>query len=616
MKHILLLLVFLSSCFSSEETLAKKFYIDKSNSLSIEEILQDNSFFQQIQKYSLGIISDNIWIHIPLKNNSNKEQNKRVYNQRAGLDFVDAYIIKDNKIIKSYKLGDMRKYENRDNIFRISFFDLKLQVDEKVDIYIKQKAYSSMDLRWYIHTKESFDNYYNLQGNIYSYISGLLTVTAIISLVLFLFLKNKYYLIYSIFTFGIIIYQLSLAGFFYQFEFPLFIITLTNFPFPMIMLCLLCIFPFYFFEIKKGEFKYLLIFLKFLITCQLLFSFIEFFYFLNYDILYLTKYTTSFGFLTICTLLILSIKTFLAKKRGSLFYLLANIMQFSFISIYLFMLMGIVKYTDFYNYTLAIGSISQDIFLSIALIYSTYLIKKENDTNQKLLNEYSKLSFIGQSMVNISHQWKAPINNIFNSINHIEVAREFNDPKLEEIVNKNIKNIKDTTIYLKDTAFNQLNFYKEKKNIEEINIYNEITNVINFIENEFRKKDINIQLICDENLFIEIEKNYLFNVLMILFENSFKIFEKRKVANPIITLDIKQNSSNLEIIFEDNAGGTSKDNIGKLFDKNYTDSNSTGIGLYLAKEIVIQKFKGEILVENSNLGLLFKIKIDLNFSLS
>lgn len=96
---------------------------------------------------------------------------------------------------------------------------------------------------------------------------------------------------------------------------------------------------------------------------------------------------------------------------------------------------------------------------------------------------------------------------------------------------------------------------------------------------------------------------------MILFENSLKAFERRKIKSPKIRILVKEIETKLEIIFEDNAGGVSKDFIEKIFEKNFSESSSTGIGLYLAKEIVSQKLKGQITAENRNEGLSFKIVI-------
>ena len=608
MKLILLFLTLYTLAFSKNIDISKYYYIDNNSTFTIDKIMKDKTIFEPIKKYGLGIIDESIWIHIPINNNTNTLYKKRIYHKRAGIDFIDVYIVKNHKIIKTFKLGDMTEYKDRDNVFRVPYFDIKIAKYENIDIFIKQKSYSSMDIRWNIEDIEAFDNYYDTQAIVYTFISGLLTVTILASLVLYSFLKNKFYLIYSSFTTGILLYQLALAGYFYQFQLPLHLITYFNFPIPMIILVLLSLFPFYFFDIKKNEFTITVFILKAFIILLLLSILLELFFPLNYNILYISNYTIPLGFLTIFTLLTLSIQIFIAKKRDSTLYLLANIVQFLFITSYILVMAGVMKYHEFYYYTLAIGSIGQDLFLLLALIHSTYLIKKDNDKNQELLNEYSKLSFIGQTMVNISHQWKTPINNIYNSINHIEIAKEFKDPNLDTIIDKNLATIKETTIYIKDTALSQFDFYKNDTKKENVNLYDEINFLIKLIENEFNKNSIDIQLKFSKNLTLNIEKNYLLNVLMVLFENSYRVFEERKIDKPHILIQAIIQDNTFELIFEDNAKGV-KNDIDKIFDKNHSLDSSTGLGLYLAREIVTHKLKGQIDVKNIKEGISFTIYI-------
>jgi sensor histidine kinase regulating citrate/malate metabolism len=96
---------------------------------------------------------------------------------------------------------------------------------------------------------------------------------------------------------------------------------------------------------------------------------------------------------------------------------------------------------------------------------------------------------------------------------------------------------------------------------------------------------------------------------MILFENSYKLFEQRNINNPFIKIEVFQDENSFELHFEDNAQGA-KDDIDKIFDKNYSINNSTGLGLYLAKEIVEYKLGGTVGAENKNNGICFNIKIN------
>jgi len=605
-KLLVTFFLFTLFAFASSIEIGEFYLIDSTNSLSFEQVAQDREKFQAMQKYNFGVRDETFWIMLELHNSTSEVVTQRVYNKRAGLDYIDVYVLKNDALIETYSLGDMRHHNERDNIFRVSYFDITLEADEKVVIFIKHKSYATMDVRWQIDSVNSFTHYYNNQAVAYSFIIGILSVTSFLSFLFFLFLKNKFYIIYALFSLCTITYQLSFAGFFYQFGMPIYLTNFFNYFVPTIGGILLGLFPIYFFNLRKNEFYYLISAIKIFISISFIFAIMFLLYPLDPSLLYNSKYSNISGLLTIIALAILALRVFIAKKSSSFFYLVANFILLFFLSFFILGLIGAIEYSDFYYYSLPIGAIGQDLFLGVALIHTTYLIKVENEKNRELMSEYSKLTFIGQTMLNISHQWKSPINNIFNSINHMQAAKKFNDPNLDSVIDRSLANIKETTLFLKDTALGQLDFYKSSSKKESINLYQEINFLTKLIESEFSKKSINVVLAFDKNLEITIDKNYFLNVLMVLFENSYRLFEQRNIKSSLIKVEIFKNANSFELRFEDNARGA-KDDIDKIFDKSYSMNNSTGLGLYLAKEIVEHKLEGTITAENKNDGICFVI---------
>lgn len=276
----------------------------------------------------------------------------------------------------------------------------------------------------------------------------------------------------------------------YEFYAPVYLNTVFNYTVPLIAIVLLGLFPISFFNLEKNEYRLFLLPLKILITSSAIIAFSNLFYPFYDKVLYSLKYTNIANILILFLLLMVSLKAYQENKQGAVFYLVSNLILFIFIIYFTLGLLGFINNNEFYYYSLAIGSISQDIFLALALVSSTYLIKKENEKNNHLLNEYSKLYFIGQTMLNISHQWKTPINSIFNNINHIQAAQKFQDPNLDSVIDKCLLNIKQTALFLKDTALCQLDFHKSKESVEKINVYQEIGFLIKLIENEFSKNQL------------------------------------------------------------------------------------------------------------------------------
>lgn len=611
MKYIFLLHLLIISLFANTLSVEENYFIDTSNTLTLQEIVENQDKFQVMKKYNFGFSKHTFWIELDIKNNTNSQITQRFYNKRAGLDYIDVYILSDNKPIQTYALGDMIEHSKRDNHFRLSYFDVNVKAHENIKVYIRQYGNSNMDIHWEFKETESFINHFSIQSMVYFFIVGILVVATLVSILFYTTLKKTYYFIYALLTICSISYQLGVAGFFYEFHIPIYLNTIILYVLPFLAVIFLGLFPISFFNLEKGEYKILVSLLKililgllFVVGANLLYPFFD-------NILYYTKYTAIINSVIMLILLIISIRAFIDDKKGAIFYLMSNMVLLTSIVYFNFGILGFMENNDFFYYSLAIGSISQDIFLALALVHATFLMKKENEKNTELLNEYSKLTFIGQTMVNISHQWKIPINNIYNSINHIEVAREFQDKNIDIILDKNLQNIKETTLFLRDTATNQLDFYKSDTKKEKINLYNEINFLIKLVENEFNKKSIHIKLDFDKNIELTIEKNYFLNVLMVLFENSYKLFAQRNIKNPFINIELSKDENCLELKFQDNAQGA-KDDVDKIFEKYYSMSTSTGLGLYLAKEIVIYKLKGTITAKNQENGIVFEIKTPLN----
>ncbi len=613
MKYLFSLHIFIIYLFGNPINIKEKYFIDTNNTMTLQQILENKNNFQTMRKYNFGFSKDTFWMQLYLENKTDSKIIQRLFNKRAGLDFVDVYVLSNNRLIQTYSLGDMREYAVRDNIFRLSYFDITFEPNESVEVYIKQYGNSNMDIHWEVRDLDSFISRANNQSMVYFLITGVLVVATLASFLFYFILKKKYYLIYALLTFFSIGYQLGVAGFFYEFHMPIYLNTVIVYVFPYFALIFLGLFPISFFDLKKDEYKVSVLLLKLLILClffvvgaNLMYQFLD-------NVLYYTKYTNIMNSIVMLILLLISIRAYKDNKKGAIFYLMSNMVLVTSILYFNFGLQGLIENNDFSYYSLAIGSISQDVFLALALIHATYLIKKENEKNSELLTEYSKLTFIGQTMINISHQWKTPINNIYNNINHIQIAREFKDPDIDNILDKNLKNIKETLSYLKDTVISQLDFYKSNAKKERINLYDEIEFVIRLIELEFSKKAIAIHLDFDKNLELNIEKNYFLNVLMVLFENSYKLFDQRKIENPFIKIEASNHENVFKFRFQDNAQGAN-DDIDKIFDKSYSLSHSSGLGLYLAREIIVHKLKGTIFGENKDEGILFIIDIPIVIS--
>ena len=616
MRALLIIFLTLSgtALYAADWTIQESLWQEVTDTATLAEAISNTDQFQSIDRSNLGMVPHNVWVRLEITNNTNEPTTQRLYNQRFGLDFIDVFVMGDGQLFKHYQLGDSRPHEERDNHFRAPYFDVDLLPGEQADIFIQQRTYTSMEARWNAIGIDEFNAFFSIQNMIYFTLLGMLFVATLASLALFFLLRYRYFLIYSLFVLSSIIYQFSLAGYFYQFRLPLYFNTISSYAVSEFAVVMLGLFPFSFFTLERNDYrplttiiKWILIFKGFVIVGYLLYP-------LNNDLLYTAKYSSITSVLLMFALLALSIKAHADKKPGAGFYLLANFILSGSAVYFVLGLQGLIPTSTNYYYSLSIGIIAQDFLLAFALIYATYKIKQDRDNQKEIIDEYSKLTFLGQTVINIYHQWKAPVNNIYNSINHIESAREFRDPALGAVIDHNLEKIKNNTAYLRDTALNYLDHYQSiDQPATKVKIRDEIMGVVQLFELEIEKIRLKISVEAPEDLELSLQRNHFTNLIMILLENALNAFKLRGIKNPQLAISAKRDNDGAVLKVIDNAGGFVDTNLDTIFERSHSAASSTGIGLYLAKEFLLPKLQGEISASNVEHGACFTITWPANY---
>jgi two-component system, sensor histidine kinase LadS len=128
---------------------------DKNNSLSIDDIVNNKQLFTPSNKTNLGIKKHPIWAYSKIINKTNESKELIFSNPRAGTDFIDVYILDENKILKQFFLGDMTPQEKREFIYRKSAFLFELEANKEYEIIIRYKSFGAIDINW-----SSYDKYF------------------------------------------------------------------------------------------------------------------------------------------------------------------------------------------------------------------------------------------------------------------------------------------------------------------------------------------------------------------------------------------------------------------------------------------------------------------------
>ena len=242
--------------------------------------------------------------------------------------------------------------------------------------------------------------------------------------------------------------------------------------------------------------------------------------------------------------------------------------------------------------------------------------QKDNLAKGLQLLEQSKMASMGAMIGNIAHQWRQPLSVISTAASGIIISKEY-DNLTDEQENKMLEGIIDNTQYLSDTIDTFRDYIKEKKELKEVILQDRLNNAINIVSDSLKNNYIKLINNIDdcESIKITMVVGELSQVVINIINNSKDVLLDNNISEPLIEINLVKNENNIAIItIEDNAGGIPDDILPKIFDPYFTtkhESQGTGLGLHMSKDIIEKHLKGKLYVKNINDGAKFFIELPL-----
>ncbi|WP_055667494.1 sensor histidine kinase [Desnuesiella massiliensis] len=231
-----------------------------------------------------------------------------------------------------------------------------------------------------------------------------------------------------------------------------------------------------------------------------------------------------------------------------------------------------------------------------------YITLKHEEKEQELLAEYkNKIYFLSGAI----HKFK-------NYISVIGLIIEKNKSKNEELqlVLKDIAYENDNLYDSLEQVLNyiRLDSFSNDFDLARINLYDEIKSIINTNRNAFINNNVFPVLECeDRSTIILTDKKWNRVVIEQIITNAIK-YSSLKKGNKSIYFNIKKQGNNTFLTIKDEGVGISDYDLKKVFEPFFTGENgrklrnSTGIGLYIAREVA-WKLNHEISAESKvNIG--------------
>lgn len=234
----------------------------------------------------------------------------------------------------------------------------------------------------------------------------------------------------------------------------------------------------------------------------------------------------------------------------------------------------------------------------------------KNERQQRILQHQSKLSALGELLSAITHQWRHPITRISLLLQNLKYDLEpvsITNQNIETTINASLNQID----FLSETIENFRNFYMPDSTKEVFHLKEALDSVVLIIHDILEHHGIKLISHIDESLLLYGNKSTFAHVFLNIINNAKDEMINRKIKNPTIYICTKYKKDFFALYISDNAGGVEPGLLKKIFEPYISTKNKdgSGIGLYITKAIIEEKYNGFITAKNFQDGLLFSIKI-------
>jgi len=222
--------------------------------------------------------------------------------------------------------------------------------------------------------------------------------------------------------------------------------------------------------------------------------------------------------------------------------------------------------------------------------------------NEKILHQQAKMASMGEMIGNIAHQWRQPLSAISTLSTSAKLQIDLQLITFDEIQDA-FEKIYSISLHLSNTIEDFRNFFKEDTEEKIFDIEQTIMESLKIVEANLKVN--NIDVIC--KLFPSVisgKESSLKQAFINIINNAkdaLLLEQNQELRERLLFIQMKKENHTTIVEFFDNAGGIPQDIIEKIFDPYFTtkhQSQGTGIGLYMTKQIVEKNSRGVITAQN------------------
>lgn len=221
---------------------------------------------------------------------------------------------------------------------------------------------------------------------------------------------------------------------------------------------------------------------------------------------------------------------------------------------------------------------------------------------------------MGEMMNMIVHQYRQPLSALTIGLSSLEFCSK-SDMLDKKMFEDTIKLLYESVDHLNTTIEDFRTFFNPSKSDEIIKPSELINKLYNISKAQFKRLDIKLERTIEFDEVLKLDTGKVLQVLLNLIKNASDQIEIKQIKNPQINILVTKEDNYCVFNVEDNAGGVPLEFIEKIFDKGFStkkESDGSGIGLDMSKTIAVNHLNGDLLVENTQDGACFSLKVTIS----
>ncbi len=552
------------------------------------------------------------------------------------LDHLELYVYNSkNKLLLRKRSGEFEPYSQRDIEQRFFVFGIPFNSTEPLTFYLRIETSGSIQipikLLRDVDIIEEEQSSLLLSGMYY----GIFLIIFIYNLILYSYTWDKNYILYLLFLSSFVMWQLSFDGLGVMFfwtdvqwniehgtAFWMVFSAFTALLFSRVFLRTS------FYAPRLDKLLLFFIGISFIVTILSIFV----------DYTAIVRVGVALTMIASIIMLVSGVITYRKGNKAARFYILG----WSFFLIGSFLLalnkLDVIGSFYFMNEIQKSGSAFEMLFLSWALADRIYLLQNEYNVKLEKLNitlkervenallemrkkdqilaHQTRLASIGETIEQIAHQWRQPLNNLALINQDLYFKKQLGTLDDESFEKAHIKTDENLQ-FMSQTIDDFRNFFNTDEGDELITCKPSlfIKNALVLSEASLRYSKIDINVECINENEMQVKQNEMTQVIMNLIKNSTDALRIKGIENGWIKIIIDTDKNYNNITFSDNAGGIEALLLPKIFDAYVSTKKAdggTGIGLYMSK-LIVEKYGGTLSAENTQDGIAFKINFSTIF---